>query len=495
MNTMLRYGLISIIISLGFFGCKKKTDGPYFATGIKIGEVTDNSAIIWARLTNDSLPAGFGNPLPEIVYRDPESGEIVEEISGNRNAYTPVINFPTEDAYSILEGATVGIEGDIMIYYKPAKSEHWEHTNWVSVNPEKDYTVQYELTALKSNQTYQIRIVSRYPGSDAIGESIDGKFKTAPAPDEIADVMFAVSTGQAYVDQDAPEGGFKIYTAMMRLGVDFFVHTGDILYYDNLAKNERLARWHWSRTYSLLTNFRFHKNVSSYFIKDDHDTWINDCWPGYETKFMGDFTFEQGQAIFLEQVPMRDKTYRTYRWGKDLQIWIMEGRDYRSPNTDPDGPEKTIWGKKQKSWLYETVAESDATFKILVSPTPIVGPDRLSKHDNYSNKDFSHEGNEIRQFIARQENMYVVCGDRHWQYISRDDETGIREYSCGPASNEHAGGWSNDMLMPEHQYLNVIGGFLTARSTRIENDPLLIMSHYNVDGEILNSDTLSLRKD
>ena len=186
-----------------------------------------------------------------------------------------------------------------MIYYKPAKSEHWEHTNWVSVNPVKDYTVQYELTALKSNQTYQIRIVSRYPGSDAIGESIDGKFKTAPAPDEIADVMLAVSTGQAYVDQDAPEGGFKIYSAMMRLGVDFFVHTGDILYYDNLAKNEKLARWHWSRTYSLPTNFRFHKNVSSYFIKDDHDTWINDCWPGYETKFMGDFTFEQGQALSL----------------------------------------------------------------------------------------------------------------------------------------------------------------------------------------------------
>ena len=77
MNTILRHSLISLFILLGFFGCKKKTDGPYFATGIKIGEVTDNSAIIWARLTNDSLPAGFGNPLPEIVYKDPESGEIV----------------------------------------------------------------------------------------------------------------------------------------------------------------------------------------------------------------------------------------------------------------------------------------------------------------------------------------------------------------------------------------------------------------------------------
>ena len=495
MNTLLNYCLIFSLIFLGLFGCKKKTDGPHFATGIKIGEVTENSAIIWVRLTSDSLPAGFGNPLPEIVYSDPESGEIVEEITGNRNEYTPVINFPDEDSYSMLEGATTGIKGDVMIYYKPVNSDHWEHTNWISVNPERDHTARHELAGLMSNQAYQIRIVSRYPGSEAIGESIDGKFKTAPSSDEISDVMFTVSTGQAYVDQDAPAGGFKIYSAMMKLGVDFFIHTGDILYYDNLAKNEKLARWHWSRTYSLPTNFLFHRNVSSYFIKDDHDTWINDCWPGYETNFMGDFTFEQGQAIFLEQVPMRDKTYRTYRWGKDLQIWIMEGRDFRSPNTDADGPDKTIWGKEQKTWFYRTVAESDATYKILVSPTPIVGPDRLTKHDNHSNKDFKYEGDEIRRFIAGQKNMYVVCGDRHWQYISEHDETGVREYSCGPASNQHAGGWSNDMLMPEHKYLNVIGGFLAVKSTRIENDPHLIMSHYSVDGEILNSDTLSLQRD
>jgi alkaline phosphatase D len=280
---------------------------------------------------------------------------------------------------------------------------------------------------------------------------------------------------------------------MMKLGIDFFVHTGDIVYYDNLAKNETLARWHWSRTYSLQTNFRFHKNVSSYFIKDDHDTWLDDCWPGFETRFMGDFTFDQGQEIFLEQVPMREKTYRTYRWGKDLQIWIVEGRDYRSPNTDPDGPEKTIWGKEQKAWLFNTVTKSDATYKILISPTPIVGPDRLTKHDNHSNVDFTYEGNEIRRFIAEQKNMYVVCGDRHWQYVSRDDETGIREYSCGPASNDHSGGWSNEMRMPEHEYLNVTGGFLVGKTTRIDNDPLLIMSHYSVDGKILNSDTLFLQ--
>jgi alkaline phosphatase D len=480
------------LLFIGFIGCKKKTDGPYFATGIKIGEVTSNRALVWIRLTNDSLPKGLENPFPDIKYRNPE-GEMVSEISGSRNDYSPVVVYPEGHDVSTLEGATTGIPGDVVVYYKPEDSDHWLNTDWTSVDGDKDFTAQINLPNLLPNKVYELRVVSRYPESGSIGETLDGSFKTAPEVDEAAEVLFSVSTGQAYGDQDAPEGGFKIYNAMAKLGVDFFVHTGDIVYYDNLAKNEALARWHWSRTYSLPTNLRFHKKVTSYFIKDDHDTWINDCWPGYETRFMGDFTFEQGQAIFLEQVPMKGKTYRTYRWGKDLQIWLMEGRDFRSPNTDPDGPDKTIWGKEQKDWLFSTVEHSDATFKILISPTPIVGPDRLTKHDNHSNKDFAYEGNEVRNFIAGQKNMFVVCGDRHWQYVSKDKETGIKEFSCGPASNEHAGGWRNDMVQPEHEYLNVIGGFLAVQVTREDEVPVLIMTHYSVEGDILNSEKLQAK--
>jgi alkaline phosphatase D len=87
--------------------------------------------------------------------------------------------------------------------------------------------------------------------------------------------------------------------------------------------------------------------------------------------------------------------------------------------------------------------------------------------------------------------MYVVCGDRHWQYVSVDAQTGVREYSCGPASDKHAGGWSNDMRYPEHQYLKVIGGFLAIIVDSSERDPTLIFRHYSVDGDILNEDHLA----
>jgi len=210
-----------------------------------------------------------------------------------------------------------------------------------------------------------------------------------------------------------------------------------------------------------------------------------------QNRKMGEFTFAEGQAIFLEQVPMGERTYRTVRWGRDLQIWLVEGRDFRSPNTAPDGPDKTIWGEQQKAWFERTVKESDATFRVLISPTPLVGPDRKNKHDNHSNVDFTYEGNELRRFIARQKNMVVVCGDRHWQYMSVHPATGVREYSCGPASKQHAGGWKQDDFIPEyHRYLNVTGGFLSATVERAEGKPTLTFRHHDVDGSVNYEDRL-----
>jgi alkaline phosphatase D len=187
---------------------------------------------------------------------------------------------------------------------------------------------------------------------------------------------------------------------------------------------------------------------------------------------------------------MGEKTYRTFRWGQDLQIWLVEGGDFRSPNNMPDGPTKTIWGKEQKQWFFDTVEKSDATFRILISPMPIVGPDRGSKNDNHANKGFTHEGDELRAFIGKQKNMFVVCGDRHWQYISEDAKSGVREYSCGPTSNVHAGGFSQKNRSSMHHYLNVKGGFLSVVIERIDGHAHAVCTHHGVDGTVYKRDVL-----
>lgn len=464
--------------------------GPYLATGIKIGEVSDSEAIVWTRLTRVPERVGKEGPMPVVLYRNPETGEQEENPRG-RPDWDIEVRFPGDVSVDGLEGAAPGMSGEVrVLYWQEDEPGSVKETGWAAVDAGRDFTRQFALRGLAPHTRYRVKVETRDQRTGAPGASMHGKFRTAPRADDPARVVFAVSTCQEYMRLDMPGLGFRIYPAMRELDPDFFVHTGDIVYYDRLAKSLALARWHWWRVYSLPTNREFHRNVASYFIKDDHDTLVNDCWPGMQTRFMGDFTFEQGQAVFREQVPMGDAIYRTYRWGKDLQVWLVEGRDFRSPNTMPDGPEKTIWGQEQKDWFKRTVAASDATFRVLISPTPAVGPDRDNKADNHANEAFATEGRELREFLAGQKDMVVMHGDRHWQYVSVHAETGLREYSCGPASDEHAGGWSQDDVRPEHQYLNVVGGYLAVEVDRIDGTPTLILRHCDVNGKVLHEDRL-----
>lgn len=486
MKTMKKNNLrpyLLFILAVALTACSQSApEGPYFATGIKIGEVTQNQAIVWTRLTQNPVRVGNDAPLPEVKYKDPETGELKGR--SGRPDVAPVVIYP--EGYNIdnVQGAVPGREGMVNLKYRKSDQDEWKESGWQAVDPERSFTRQFLLEGLAPGTTYNLLAEASHSGKK-ISATIEGKFTTAPAKDIPADVNFIVTTGTSYPDVDS-DTGYKFYNSSLKLDPDFFVHTGDIVYYDGLGKTADMARWHWDRMYSYPNNIEYHRQVASYFIKDDHDTWMNDCYPGMVTKFMGDFTYEEGTQIFLDEVPMGDKTYRTFRWGKDLQIWLMEGRDFRSPNIMPDGPEKTIWGKEQMDWLKSTIESSDATYKVLISPTPIVGPDRRKKNDNHANAGFKHEGDLVRQYLSDQKNMVTVCGDRHWQYISKDLETGLLEFSCGPGGNDHAGGWNQEDKLPEHIYLNVVGGFLEGSVEQANGSARLVFRHYSPDGELLN---------
>ena len=414
----------------------------------------------------------------------------VEHEGGGRRGKFKSLNFPSGSDVNTVRFSAPGTDAEVRVSYRAKGSLQWNVSGWSRVDADRDFTRQLKFPYLNPATNYEVRVESRKDSET--GVTLDGAFRTAPSVDQTERIVFTVSTGQAFNDRDGAHG-YNIYEPMLKLKPNFFVHTGDIVYYDRLAKNESLARYHWQRTYSLPSNVSFHRQVASYFIKDDHDAWVNDCWPSMKSPYMGDFTFAQGLAIFREQVPMSEKTYRTVRWGKDLQIWLVEGRDFRSPNTMPDGPNKTIWGSEQMKWFEDEVAASDATFRVLISPTPVVGPDRDNKHDNHSNKDFTYEGSRLREFLANQKNMVVVCGDRHWQYHSIDPKTGLREYSCGPASNSHAGGWNQtDFRKDYHRYLNVIGGFLSVTVDRTDGKPTLAFRYHDDSGKVHYENQLSV---
>ena len=430
--------MLFLLAVLGLSPATVSAAPPYLANGSKTGEVDARSAIVWVRLT--ATPKADFGLLPIFTQG-------LEKNAPDQGA------MPTD----VLPGA----EGEVRLSWWPADepAPSKRSGDWVRVTAANDFTHQFRIDELHPQTRYAYQIEARAPAAAETANRLTGHFQTAPLPDQAVPVRFIVTTCQAIRSVDSGEQGHLAYRQMLKFKPDFFVHTGDILYYDKapLAQSVPQARAKWNLMFAYENNRAFHQQVTSYFMKDDHDTLKNDCWPG---QTYGDLTFQQGLDIFREQVPMREKTYRTYRWGKDVQIWLTENRDFRSPNRMKDGPDKTILGNAQKQWLMRGLRESDATHKFVISPGPLVGPDKGGKNDNHANKGFHHEGQELRDFISGIPNTYVICGDRHWQYLSKDPQTGLLELGCGPINDEHNYGGNPGKDPEYHQFFSKQGGFL-----------------------------------
>jgi alkaline phosphatase D len=456
---------VGLILALASASLGRSEDAPtpHQASGTRVGEMTDSTAVVWTRLTANGERNRTGQ-------RFDESTRAAAEVKG---------------AVDDLHGACPGMDGRVRLRYGTKEDlSDAVATAWVDVSDKTDFIHQFRLAQLKAGTTYHYASEAADRNGKPSPDSARGRFRTAPAAAAPTDLTFCVMTCQGYKDRGNPDG-HAIYPAMGKLNPAFAVLTGDLVYYDNdppKAVSPRLARYHWERMFSLPRLRSFTASTGTYWLKDDHDLLANDTWPG---KKSGAFTFRQGQEIFRQQAPIADgPSYRTVRWGRDLQIWFTDGRDARSPNSLPDGPGKTIWGQEQKAWFQKTVRESTARWKVLVSPTPIVGPDRTGKNDNHSNAGFRHEGDEIRAWLkAHAPGLVVVCGDRHWQYHSVHPETGLNEFSVGPASDEHAGGTPGENKAV-HRFHRVKGGFLSITVRPVETGSRARFDLHDVDGGV-----------
>jgi alkaline phosphatase D len=443
----------------------------YQAMGTRAGEITDTTAIVWTRLTAAET-------------RNKEGLLIKGTVQDYKGRERPKVTVPVDD----LEGACPGIGGFVRLRYGvDEKLRNAKTTSWVNVSDKTDFIHQFSLKGLTPGTSYyyESESVVRKGGQRSV--KFRGKFETSPSKNATSPIRFCVMTCQGYPDRGHADG-HDIYPAMLALKPRFTCLTGDLVYYDNdlpSATTSRLARFHWERMFSLPRLVEFNRNNGTYWVKDDHDTLANDSGPG--GKF-GELTFAEGQQIFRQQAPLVPgaKSYRTFRWGQDLQIWLTDGRDFRSPNNMPDGPGKTILGQEQKLWLKQTLKESTATWKVLISPTPLVGPDRNTKNDNHTNSGFKHEGDELRNWFKDNvpDNFFVICGDRHWQYHSVHPETGLNEFSIGAASNEHAGGTPGEDKN-YHRFHLVMGGFLSVDVQRNGGKCMISVHHHNVQGEVV----------
>lgn len=332
-------------------------------------------------------------------------------------------------------------------------------TDWLQATAEHDFVVKVRVTGLRPATRYFYRLVFGADRSN-VRKGPTRTFRTHYRHHQAGRHSFVVVTGmnyhyfhhgsgnrQPYAGADKPLG-YPALVSILNLEPDFFVGTGDNVYYDapreTAAKDAAAMRKKWHEQFVQPRYVDLFSKVPTYWEKDDHDYRYDDC----DNTGDREPSVELGLRVFREQVPVTNPndpdavTYRTFRCSKLLQVWFPENRDYRSPNRSPDGPDKTIWGEQQRAWLKRTLAESDATFRIIVSPTPMIGPDDLTKKDNHCDVGgFREERDRFFRWAADNgllgNGLYFVCGDRHWQYHSIHP-TGFEEFSSGALVDANA---------------------------------------------------------
>ena len=417
------------------------------------------------------------------------------QMAGTVTESTAIVQARLTDGLSLTNHDLPGCPGVARWEYSSSadfRSAKW--TSWQVADSTYDYIVKTRITGLDPGRRYYYRL---WFGPDTLRVWVGnrGTFRTLGGKNDEREIRIVVVTGmnvdkfyrdpqRAYIGPDG-DLGFPALETILRFKPDFFVGTGDNVYYDapnqpyGIATDERGIRRSYHEQFFRPRFRSLFAQVPTYWEKDDHDYRYNDS----DTTGTVRPLHALGIRMFLEQLPVVVRedvdpvTYGTYRMTKDLQIWLVEGRDYRSPNSAPDGPDKSIWGTAQRDWLKRTLHESDATFKVLISPTPMIGPDDRYKTDNHADiHGFRYERDDFFQFlldtgIAR--SFYIICGDRHWQYHSIHP-TGIEEFSSGALvdANSRGGRLPGDPASsdPEAEIIQPYvmtegsGGFLQLRS-------------------------------
>jgi alkaline phosphatase D len=451
--------------------------------GIASGDVTDHSAIIWSRV-NDQ-------PAQMNVEYDTDTNFT------NHLRKTAQADSTTDfTAHAKLEGLRPNTQYYYRVWFTGSDIEN-------------------------NNNTISNNNIST---TSDIAEMVEiGTFRTAPSRNmtsNSSDIRFVWSAdigGQNYC-RNANEGGYSIFKSMQSLDPDFFIANGDMIYADGacLAEgptflnntNNQTITWtnipgdfksitdpsvswnnitevrsifldHWKYNRNDTYFKEFLSNVSMYSQWDDHEI-INDFgskWP-YWNLFSIDREgypniVNEGRNAFFYYSPLdssdnnnytqndREKhIYRSFNWGKDLDLFIIDARSYRSQNHIADTPDsnKTMLGEEQLQWLKQELYNSNATWKVISSDVPIsiptgsntsvLGRDGWANGNETNNYSyytgFESELTDLLEFIDNQQikNVVFITTDVHfpafikYNFDLNNDGTitEIHEFVSGPLS-------------------------------------------------------------
>jgi alkaline phosphatase D len=283
-----------------------------------------------------------------------------------------------------------------------------------------DFTGHVRLTGLDSGTRYHYRVWAREPtdesdngtrghgrgrgrgqaGGEAPDSAVTGTFVTAPAPDEAGSVTFAWSGDTWGYGDDPVEPPYPGLGSIAEQEPDFFLYHGDTIYADadtpagkiteNTPIDEALDVYRDKykemrkppEDVAPRTNLlRLLESTSVYTTWDDHEVINNFAGPIEPLMPSGRRAFQEYWPLDRADGDSRgsggddgdeERIYGSFRWGKHVELFVLDTRQYRDPNVEID--EKTLLGAEQLAWLKESLAASDATWKLLASPAPLGCP-------------------------------------------------------------------------------------------------------------------------
>jgi alkaline phosphatase D len=338
----------------------RAADRPLITHGIQSGDVSNDSAVVWARADR---PARM---LAEIA---------------------------TTDSFKTIHRAV-----------------------FVDALPETDFTANALIEGLPAGQDIFYRISFQDLASPTIvGEAMTGRFRSAPGDRRSISFVWSGDTAGQGWGIDEARGGMRTYATMLRNRPDFFIHSGDNIYADGpivaevklpdgqIWKNvvtedkakpaETLAEFRGNYKYNLMDRnvLAFNAEVPIFSQWDDHEV-TNNWWPGEpltraehaRKKYVDSNALllaARASRAFHEYMPMRftqaepGRVYRKISYGALLDIFMLDMRSYRGPNgegmEENYGPEAYFLGPTQVAWLKRELMSSQATWKVIAADMPI----------------------------------------------------------------------------------------------------------------------------
>ena len=281
-----------------------------------------------------------------------------------------------------------------------------------------DFTGRVDLSGLPAGQEIFYRVVLQDLHNERVlSEAVQGHLRLPPAAMSgraSRDVRFVWSgdtAGQGWGINEA-WGGMKIYEQMRRTNPDFFLHSGDTVYADgpisaqvkladgsvwnNLVTEEvskvaeTLNEYRGRYRYNLMdANVRrMAADVPQIWQWDDHEV-VNNYSDSKDLSGDDRYTEKnvpllvaRATKAFHEYAPIRrtadvesERIYRHLPQGPLLDLFVVDMRSYRGPNTDnlqsAESDTTTFMGRPQLAWLLDGLKRSKSVWKVIAADMPI----------------------------------------------------------------------------------------------------------------------------